>query len=177
MVEAYDSATIRLMHRSPKYWIGKRKELAGAAYEAHVAEQLRREGWQVDETGRNGINDHGIDLIASKDGVKRYIQCKAWRPTSFIHEDVVSQLYGSVAGIEGTENLEGVEKYIYSSALLDPTAAAEAERLGIGFVRFDSPYVPEASPEEVEQNNQRRNWSRYHPRNFRHMYRRHRHHR
>lgn len=164
------------MHRSPKYWIGKREQEAGAAYERAVAEHLRGEGWQVDETGRNGINDHGIDLIASKEGVKRYIQCKGFRPTAFIHENVVAQLYGSVAGIEGTENLEGVEKYIYSSALLDPTAAAEAERLGIGFVRFESSYVPEPMPQEVEQNNQRRDWSRYHPRNFRHMYRHHRRH-
>lgn len=155
------------MYRSPRYWIGKRKQEAGAAYEVYIAEQLRQEGWQVDETGRNGIHDHGIDIIASKDGVKRYIQCKGWQPTSFMHEDVVAQLYGSVAGIEGTENLEGVEKYIYSPAQLDPTAAAEAERLGIGFVRMEYPYeLPYEQP---------RNW--YHPKNIRHAYRHHRHHR
>lgn len=165
MVEAWFSATIRLMHRSPKYWIGKRKQEAGAAYEIYVAEQLRRDGWQVDETGRNGINDHGIDLIASKDGVKRYVQCKGFRQTGHIYENVVSQLYGSVAGIEGTENLEGVEKYIYSPASLDPTAAAAAERLGISFVRMDYPY--DSAYE------QRRNW--YHPRNLRHLYRHRRH--
>lgn len=153
---------MKLMYKPSKYWIGKQKREAGAAYEIYVAEQLRQNGWQVDENGRNGFNDHGIDLIASKDGVKRYVQCKGWRQSSHIHEDVVSQLYGSVAGIEGTENLEGVEKYIYSPASLDPTAAAEAERLGIGFVRLDYPHDPTYQ--------QRRRW--YHPRNFRHAYRR-----
>jgi hypothetical protein len=127
------------MYTTPKYWKSPRNLRAGPVYEALVAEQLRSEGWKVAETGQSGYNDHGIDLIASKDGTKRYVQCKGWRHSSHIHENVVTQLYGSVASIEGTDNLEGVEKVIYSPATLDDTAEATAKRLGILFVRLDFP--------------------------------------
>lgn len=78
---------------------------AGRRYESFIAQTLRIEGWEVDETGRNGIHDHGIDLIASKEGVRRYVQCKGWSRDKFIHEDVVSQLLGSVAAIEGLDKV------------------------------------------------------------------------
>lgn len=116
-----------------------RQQQAGHRYESFVAGTLRQDGWIVDENGRNGINDHGIDLIASKDGIRRYIQCKGWKRHKFIHEDVVSQLYGSVAAFEGTENTDGVERYIYSPAQLDNVAASTAERLHIRFERLDFP--------------------------------------
>lgn len=116
-----------------------RQRQAGKVYENYVAQLLRQEGWVVDESGRNGFKDHGIDLNASKDGVRRYIQCKGWKREWFIHDDVVSQLYGSVAAIEGTENLKGVECYIYSPAQLDSYASAEAKRLNIQFGRLDYP--------------------------------------
>lgn len=121
---------------------GDRKRQFGAQYEAYVANQLRQQGWNVTETGLSGRNDHGIDLIATKEGTTRYIQCKGWKRHKYIHEDVVSQLLGSVAAIEGLDNLQGVEKYIYSSARLDDYAAKEAERLDIGFVRMTYPRLP-----------------------------------
>lgn len=131
-----------------------------------MAEQLRQDGWIVDENGRHGINDHGIDLIASKEGTKRYVQCKCWKSNHFIHEDIVSQLYGSVASFEGTDNLQGIEKYIFSPASLDATAQAEADRLGIVFVRLEFPGHPGYDGQQVE----------YHPRHkkYFHHWRRHR---
>ncbi len=108
-------------------------------YEYFIAQTLRQDGWEVVETGRNGIRDHGIDLIASKDGVRRYVQCKCWKREKFIHEDVVSQLFGSVAAVEGIDNLQGVDKYLYSTAKLDSYAGAEAARLDIHFVHLDYP--------------------------------------
>src|SRR5215469_722268 len=106
-----------------------RQRLAGEQYEHFVAQKLRQEGWTVDETGRNGVNDHGIDLNASKDGIRRYVQCKGLKQNRLIHEDVVSHLFGSVAIIEGVDNLQGVELYIYSPALLDEYAADAAKKL------------------------------------------------
>jgi hypothetical protein len=122
-------------------YIRMRQRLAGQEYEHDVAEKLRQEGWDVNETGREGVNDHGIDLIASKDGVRRYIQCKGLKQTRLIHEDVVSHLYGSVAIIEGRDNLDGVELYIYSPAQLDDYAKYAAERLHINFELFDYPHT------------------------------------
>jgi hypothetical protein len=111
---------------------------AGRRYEELVAQTLRQDGWQVNENGTNGIHDHGIDLIASKDGVRRYVQCKGWNHNKLIHEDVVSHLYGSVAIIEGPDNLAGVEIYLYSPATLDSYAEKGARILGINFVQLDS---------------------------------------
>lgn len=116
-----------------------RQRQAGRRYEYYVAQTLRREGWEVIETGLGGSLDHGIDLIASKDGVRRYIQCKGWKRNKFIHEDVVSHLFGSVAAIEGPENFEGVERYIYSPAQLDDYATDEARRLQINLIRLNFP--------------------------------------
>jgi hypothetical protein len=117
-----------------------RQRQAGRQYEDYVAQILRQDGWQVDETGRNGFNDHGIDLIASKDGVKRYVQCKGMKRKWLIHEDIVSHLFGSVAAIEGPDNLAGVEMYLYSPAQLDSYAETEAARLNIHFVQLDYPW-------------------------------------
>jgi hypothetical protein len=116
-----------------------RQRQAGKRYESFVAQTLRQEGWEVIESGLDGYNDHGIDLIANKDGVKRYIQCKGWNRNRFIHEDVVSHLYGSVAAIEGPENPNGVERYIYSPAQLDEYASDEAAKLNIHIVHLDGP--------------------------------------
>lgn len=127
------------MYSKIKYYKRHKQEQAGKRYEAYTAQTLRQDGWEVIETGRNGEMDHGIDLIANKDGVRRYIQCKGWNRYKYIHEDVVSQLYGSVASIEGGDNLNGVEMYIYSPARLDSYASAEAERLHINFVRLSFP--------------------------------------
>lgn len=112
---------------------------AGKRYERFVAQTLREQGWQVVESGLSGYDDHGIDLEATKDGVRRYVQCKGWKRHRLIHSDVVSQLFGDVANIEGVGNLDRVECYIYSPARLDEAAAAEAQRLGVRFVRLYFP--------------------------------------
>jgi HJR/Mrr/RecB family endonuclease len=119
--------------------IGRKQEQAGHRYEHAVAWTLRKEGWDVEETGRNGIHDHGIDLIATKEGRKMYVQCKGWKRWRRIHEDVISQLVGSVAGIEGFENVQFVEMALYSPAKLGDYAAEEAQRLNVQFVRMHYP--------------------------------------
>ena len=124
----------------PKLVEAKQRQ-AGAGYERYIAWKLRSNGWDVVETGRDGVGDHGIDLIATKDGKKRYVQCKGWKWWKTLHEDVVSQLFGSVAGIEGAENLSGnIEMYIYSPAKLSDYANSEADKLHVQFVRAGFPH-------------------------------------
>jgi hypothetical protein len=119
--------------------IGHEENEEGRMYEAHVANTLRSEGWIVEENGRLGIYDHGIDLIAHQNGIDRYIQCKGWSPKRLIHDSVVSQLLGSVADRVGLENLKNVEIYIYSSSFLDEYARGEAERLNVHFAHLPYP--------------------------------------
>jgi Holliday junction resolvase-like predicted endonuclease len=108
---------------------------AGRFYEDYVARSLKFDGWEVLERGKYSYYDRGIDLIASKDEVTRYIQCKNLKFWKYIIEDVVHQLYGSVVAKQGAENLKGVEMYIYSPGHLSEFAKNEAKKLNIHFIR------------------------------------------
>lgn len=112
---------------------------AGRKYEYYIAWKLRKEGWDVEETGRDGIYDHGIDLVAVKDNKKRYVQCKGLKRWKRINENVVSQLFGDIAAIEGLDNIKNVELYIYSPAKMSGNAIAEAFTLNVHFERVSFP--------------------------------------
>ncbi|WP_456292606.1 restriction endonuclease [Pseudomonas sp. AK106] len=64
-------------------------------FELLVGEALRRRGYAVRETGKNGP-DGGIDLIARKDGERYVVQCKQWRSVQ-VGVPVVRELYGAMA--------------------------------------------------------------------------------
>ncbi len=146
--------------------VESKQRQAGRRYEHFIAQTLRNDGWEVTQNGLNGTADHGIDIIASKDGVKRYVQCKGWKRTKFIHEDVVSHLLGSVAAVEGLDNFAGIEMYLYSPAQLDSYATHEAERLNIQFVRL-------AYPEWHRKDHYRYQYRAYQDRRRRHHFKRH----
>jgi hypothetical protein len=110
------------------------RKTSGDRYERYIASMLRGEGWEVIEKGKYGYYDHGIDLIATKDGMTRYIQCKGWQFWKELPETVVTQLFGSVAAIEGIDNIRNVEIYIYASATLGSYAADDARKLNVQFV-------------------------------------------
>ena len=118
----------------------KLQKSAGNKYEFYIKWLLTKDGWEVEHTGRLGFDDHGIDLIARKAGVTRYIQCKGWSWWKLLHEDVVNQLYGAVVGLEGTNRIDnGVELYIYSPAKLTEFAQSQADHLHIHFERKGFP--------------------------------------
>ncbi|MBU4459856.1 MAG: restriction endonuclease, partial [Verrucomicrobia bacterium] len=51
------------------------------------------DGWSVEYHGaEHGLEDHGIDLIATKPARVVLIQCKRWRAEKLIHERHVLQL-------------------------------------------------------------------------------------
>jgi restriction system protein len=49
-------------------------EMSGVEFEEFVAAQLRTRGWSVGHTA--GTGDYGVDLIATKDGIRVAVQCK-----------------------------------------------------------------------------------------------------
>jgi hypothetical protein len=122
-----------------KLKINIERKASGERYERLVASLLRNEGWEVMEKGKYGVYDHGIDLIATKDGKTRYIQCKGWQFWKELPESVITQLFGSVAAIEGIDNIRNVEIYIYTSAKLHPIALEAAQKLNVQYVvkRYD----------------------------------------
>lgn len=118
----------------------RKKSRIGRRYEYYIKWILTKDGWEVQDRGKYGYYDRGVDLIATKNGTTRYIQCKGWKHTHRIHEDVVNQLYGTVVAIVGAENLKDVEMYIYSSARLSNYAQAQADKLNVHFERKFFPF-------------------------------------
>lgn len=59
-------------------WTTDLRLLDAAEFEWLVGELLRREGWRVEETGRQDGPDGNIDLRLTKDGQRLIVQCKRW---------------------------------------------------------------------------------------------------
>src|SRR5262249_32566918 len=113
----------------------KRQVAIGRKYENHVGYKLEKDGWDVDYRGKHyGKYDRGIDLIATKGEVARYIQCKARDLGHGLREDVVNQFAGSVEAMSGERIGGNLEAYIYTT--VEPTAVAYdfAKRHGIKIV-------------------------------------------
>lgn len=61
----------------------------GQDYESYVAELFKEAGWLIEFTPATG--DHGVDLIASRDGLKAAIQCKFY--SSAVGNSSVQEVY------------------------------------------------------------------------------------
>ncbi len=64
-------------------------------FEDYIAELFNRLGYKAYSVG--GPNDGGIDVIAEKDGVKHYIQCKKYFKTREVSVGEVRDFYGALA--------------------------------------------------------------------------------
>lgn len=69
-------------------WTGDLRLLDAQEFEWLVGEVFRREAWSVEETGRQDGPDGGIDLIVTRSGEKRIVQCKRWTAKWVGVEDV-----------------------------------------------------------------------------------------
>ena len=112
--------------RKSKWQIGRDYELfCGYCYE--------RKGYSVDYFGSyNGLEDLGRDLIISKGGKTRIIQCKYWSKNKEIHENHIMQLYGSVIEYN-LENQEKAEGILVTNTVLSEKAKEFANVLGITY--------------------------------------------
>jgi Restriction endonuclease len=59
-------------------WTTDLRLLDAAEFEWLVGELFTREGWKVEETGRQGGPDRNLDLNLSKHGQRAIVQCKRW---------------------------------------------------------------------------------------------------
>lgn len=67
----------------------------GRDYEMYICHWLRCEGYTVEHTGIQGLQDLGRDIIAHKDGIDYVIQCKYWGHKKVIREKYIMQLFGT----------------------------------------------------------------------------------
>jgi len=63
--------------------------------EDYIADLFERLGYKTQATG--GSHDEGIDVIAEKDGVKHYIQCKKYFSKHQVGSPEVREFWGAVA--------------------------------------------------------------------------------
>ncbi len=73
------------------YWL---RGMSPSAFEDYIADLFNKLGYKTE--ARGGSHDEGVDVIAEKDGVKHYIQCKKFI-TSVVHVAAVRDFYGAIA--------------------------------------------------------------------------------
>ncbi len=107
-------------------WTTDARLLAADEFEWLVGELLRREGWDIEETGREGMPDGNVDLRIQRAGRERLVQCKRWTSRS-VGVDEVRKLAGTLL----REGLPGdVGLFVTLSDFTEP-ATAEAAAIGI----------------------------------------------
>jgi HJR/Mrr/RecB family endonuclease len=73
------------------YWL---RGMHPSEFEEYVADLFSKMGYKTKVTG--GAYDEGVDVIAEKDGVKHYIQCKKFI-TQEVGPGAVRDFYGAIA--------------------------------------------------------------------------------
>jgi hypothetical protein len=112
-------------------WTGDLRLLDAQEFEWLVGEVFRREGWKVEETGRQDGPDGGIDLIVTRQGEKRIVQCKRWT-AKWVGVDDVRSFAGAVTR-EGLRPTAGT-----FVTLSDFTEQARKEAKSMGLTLLDN---------------------------------------
>jgi HJR/Mrr/RecB family endonuclease len=105
------------------------RSLSAVEFELLVGELLRREGWDVEETGGHGEPDGNVDLRIRRDGRLRLVQCKRWTSRQ-IGVDEIRKLAGTLL----REDLSGSNGVLVTSSGFTQAAIAEATEIGIELV-------------------------------------------
>jgi HJR/Mrr/RecB family endonuclease len=107
-------------------WSSDLRLLDAAEFEWFVGELFRREGWTVEETGRQDAPDGNIDLKLSRAGTLRLVQAKRW--TSWlVPVDEVRELAGTLA----REKMPPSNGVFVTLSGFTQQARTEAQRLGM----------------------------------------------
>ncbi|MFH0892485.1 MAG: restriction endonuclease [Candidatus Falkowbacteria bacterium] len=80
---------------SGKDLLSRLRSMHPAEFEEYITDLYRRLGYKTEKVGRS--HDHGIDVIADKDGIRHYIQCKKYI-TSKVGEPEIRNFVGSLTG-------------------------------------------------------------------------------
>ncbi|MBI1824789.1 MAG: hypothetical protein HYR83_00205 [Planctomycetes bacterium] len=102
-----------------RYWQSKKTPWRlGRDYERYVGFVHERDGFNVEYHGIEfGIEDLGRDLICSKGGEIRVVQCKYWNMAKTIHEKHVCQVFGTA---EVYRKLIAAEKILFDHPIVIP---------------------------------------------------------
>ena len=70
------------------------RALSPEQFEEWCADRLREQGYRVSVVGGQG--DHGVDLIAEREGARMVVQCKRWFGVRLIGEPQIRDLFGAM---------------------------------------------------------------------------------
>jgi restriction system protein len=110
-------------------WTTDLRLLSAQEFEWIVGEVLRREGWDVQETGREGAPDGNVDLRIRRARQELLVQCKRWQSWT-VGVDEVRKLAGTLM----REGLRGDAGMFVTLSGFTESAIAEAAKLGIELV-------------------------------------------
>jgi hypothetical protein len=112
-------------------WTSDLRRLDAREFEWFVGELLRREGWTVEEVGRHGAPDGGVDLEVTRGNEHKLVQCKRW--TSWqVGVDDVRTFAGTLRG-DGIQGSDGI-----FATLSDFTEQARTEARRMGMTLWDN---------------------------------------
>lgn len=106
-------------------WTTDLRLLMSDEFEWLVGETFAREGWTVQETGRQDGPDGNVDLKLARDGKRVIVQCKRWE-SRLVGVDEIREFAGTLM----REQLRGSNGVFVT--LSDYTQTARAEALQIG---------------------------------------------
>lgn len=112
----------------------KTKWQIGRDYELYIGYLYSKKGYSVDYFGeRMGLEDLGRDLICKKGDQTLIIQCKYWSKSKQIHENHITQLYGTLISycIENNLNQDYVKALLVTNTCCSDMAKKMAEYLSI----------------------------------------------
>jgi hypothetical protein len=123
---------IRVQARDRRHlveWTTDLRLLDAAEFEWLVGEVFRRDGWKVEETGREDGPDGNIDLRLTNGGTPVIVQCKRWVSWRVGVDDV-----RAFAGTLMREGLPGTSGIFVTLSDFTDQARGEAKRLGLALV-------------------------------------------
>ena len=110
----------------------KSKWEIGVEFERYVGYKYESQGYKLIYNGaREGLEDLGRDLIATKDKEILIIQCKNWSKTKIIHEKHIFQLYGTMILKSIEEPNKKIRGIFITTTKLSDIAKQVANRLNI----------------------------------------------
>lgn len=107
-------------------WTTNLRHLGSTEFEWFVGEVLRREGWTVEEVGRPGTPDGGVDLVVRRGEERGLVQCKRWESWQVGVDEI-----RAFAGVIAREDASRGGSIFATLGTFTPQAETEAARLGL----------------------------------------------
>jgi hypothetical protein len=126
-------------------WTTDLRLLSAEEFEWLVGELFRREDWDVRESGRQGRPDGNIDLVLTRKGERRIVQCKRWESWE-VRVDEVREFAGTLM----REGLPGSAGIFVTLSQFNEQARVEAHRIGLTLIAGSDLYHRVAKARRTE---------------------------